>query len=130
MRAARVDAPDLGYRFRSLEWRCPLARDGQGGWRCDGELHATGGKPFRLSVALASGSTDAELSRGDARFALHRSAATPDDTMLDLTRVPVAWAQALSSQAWSDGRLTAGTLRSEEHTSELQSLMRISYAVF
>src|SRR3546814_18561350 len=30
--------------------------------------------------------------------------------MLDLTRVPVAWAQALSSQAWSDGRLTAGTL--------------------
>src|SRR3546814_10990910 len=90
MRAARVDAPDLGYRFRSLEWRCPLARDGQGGWRCDGELHATGGKPFRLSVALASGSTDAALSRGDARFALHRSAATPDGTLLDLTRVPVA----------------------------------------
>src|SRR3546814_4877548 len=117
----------LGYRFRSLEWRCPLARDGQGGWRCDGELHATGGKPFRLSVALASGSTDAELSRGDARFALHRSAATPDDTMLDLTRVPVAWAQALSSQAWSDGRLTA---RSEEHTSAHPSLMRSSYAGF
>src|SRR3546814_4135336 len=49
LRAARVEAPDLGYRFRSLEWHCPLARDGQ---------------------------------------------------------------------------------RSEEHTSELQSLMRISYAVF
>src|SRR3546814_5054605 len=30
----------------------------------------------------------------------------------------------LSSQAWR------GTARSEEHTSELQSLMRISYAVF
>src|SRR3546814_16137599 len=73
LRAARVDAPDLGYRFRSLEWRCPLARDGQGGWRCDGELHAPGGKPFRLAVALASWSTDAELSRGDARFALHRT---------------------------------------------------------
>src|SRR3546814_3705537 len=27
-------------------------------------------------------------------------------------------------------RLCLGTLRSEEHTSELQSLMRISYAVF
>src|SRR3546814_7959461 len=27
-------------------------------------------------------------------------------------------------------RVPAGTLRSEEHTSELQSLMRISYAVF
>src|SRR3546814_2109273 len=52
----------------------------------------------------------ATRSEGGARFALHHSAATPDDTMLDLTRVPVAWAQALSSQAWSDGRLTAGTL--------------------
>src|SRR3546814_6539154 len=30
---------------------------------------------------------------------------------------------------WSDGRTTTG-YRSEEHTSELQSLMRISYAVF
>src|SRR3546814_6473811 len=28
------------------------------------------------------------------------------------------------------GRAVGGTLRSEEHTSELQSLMRISYAVF
>src|SRR3546814_7817965 len=78
LRAARVEAPDLGYRFRSLEWHCPLARDGQGGWRCDGELHASGARPFRPSVALASGRTD----------------------------------------------------RSEEHTSELQSLMRNTYAVF
>ncbi|MGN7725671.1 hypothetical protein ACTJIL_07600 [Luteimonas sp. 22616] len=110
LRATRVDAPDLGYRFRSLEWRCPLARDGQGGWRCDGELRAAGGKPFLLSVALASGSTDATLSQGGASLALHRNAATPDDTIIDLARVPVAWAQALSSQAWGDGRLTAGTL--------------------
>jgi hypothetical protein len=110
LRAARVDAPDLGYHFRSLEWRCPLTRDGQGGWRCDGELRATGGKPFRLSIALASGSTDAVLSQGKSRLALHRNAAIPDDTILDLARVPVARAQALSSQAWEDGRLTAGTL--------------------
>src|SRR3546814_1056987 len=32
--------------------------------------------------------------------------------------------------AKSPGSNTCGTLRSEEHTSELQSLMRISYAVF
>src|SRR3546814_1321682 len=30
----------------------------------------------------------------------------------------------------ADRRLSAATIRSEEHTSELQSLMRISYAVF
>jgi hypothetical protein len=110
LRAARVDAPDLGYAFRDLAWRCPLSRDGQGGWRCAGELQAAKGKPLRLSLDLATASTDAVLSQGAARFALHRAAATPDDTRLDLTRVPLAWAQALSSQAWADGRLKAGTL--------------------
>src|SRR3546814_5049442 len=35
-----------------------------------------------------------------------------------------------SSMALAASRLAAASLRSEEHTSELQSLMRISYAVF
>ena len=52
LRAARVEAPDLGYRFRELEWRCPLARDGQGGWRCDGELRAAGGSSGRASSGV------------------------------------------------------------------------------
>src|SRR3546814_17576747 len=51
LRAARVEAPDLGYRFRSPEWHCQLARHGQGGWRYAGELHASGARQFRLSVA-------------------------------------------------------------------------------
>lgn len=110
LRAARVDAPDLGYAFRDMAWHCPLSRDGQGGWRCDGELQAANGKPLRLSLDLATASTDAVLTQGAARFALHRNAATPDDTRLDLTRVPLAWAQALSTQAWADGQLKAGTL--------------------
>src|SRR3546814_3709651 len=55
--------------------------------------------------------------------------------VLEATNAPddVGWrmsaegmAKAMSSQDFSEG-LTA---RSEEHTSELQSLMRISYAVF
>src|SRR3546814_8307896 len=36
---------------------------------------------------------------------------------------------AMLEKAWPQG-LPTGTIRSEEHTSELQSLMRISYAVF
>src|SRR3546814_1855421 len=40
-----------------------------------------------------------------------------------------SWAQA--SRSFAGGRLRMSQpLRSEEHTSELQSLMRISYAVF
>jgi hypothetical protein len=110
LRAARVDAPDLGYRFRALDWRCPLTRDDAGGWRCEGELRGQGGSPMRLSLALATGSTDATLSQGRASLALHRNAAAPDDTVIDLVRVPLAWAQALAAQAWEDGRLQAGTL--------------------
>src|SRR3546814_9135385 len=45
--------------------------------------------------------------------------------------VPGLRAQApCSSRRRAVDRLAAGRLRSEEHTSELQSLMRISYAVF
>src|SRR3546814_2435004 len=48
--------------------------------------------------------------------------------------VPSTWAQPAPRFAASPVALgvidVAGNLRSEEHTSELQSLMRISYAVF
>ncbi|TWI03508.1 hypothetical protein IP90_01319 [Luteimonas cucumeris] len=108
--ARRISAPDLGYRYADVSWRCPLLRDGQGGWRCDGALRAGKGRPLQLSLDLGAASTDAVLSQGRSRFALHRRAAAPDLTTLDLTRVPVAWAQALAGQAWADARLKSGTL--------------------
>src|SRR3546814_8636284 len=44
---------------------------------------------------------------------------------------PVARATALAATlTTADGQRLAAKTRSEEHTSELQSLMRISYAVF
>jgi hypothetical protein len=113
--AGRIDAPDLGYRYRDLHWRCPLQRDGNGGWRCDGVLSAGAarggrGAPLRLAVELGAASTDAVLSRGRSALALHRLAAAPDDTNIDLTRVPLLWAQPLLSRAWPDGQLKAGSL--------------------
>src|SRR3546814_9682478 len=42
----------------------------------------------------------------------------------------VALALAERGQRFGDIRVVDGQQRSEEHTSELQSLMRISYAVF
>jgi hypothetical protein len=110
--AARVDAADLGYAWRDLAWTCPLTR-GASGWRCDGALRAGAGASMRLSVDLGDARTAAALSAGDARLGLDRAAATPDLTTLDLTRVPLAWAQALAAQAWTDGRLGAGTLDGE-----------------
>jgi hypothetical protein len=107
--ARSVVAPDLGYRYANLRWQCPLQRDSDG-WRCDGELRSGRGAPLRLSVDLRSASTDAALSRGRSTLALHRQVAAPDDTVIDLTRVPLPWAQALLAQAWQAGRLKAGTL--------------------
>lgn len=115
LQAARVEASDLGYRYRDLRWQCrlqrgPPQRGANGAWRCDGQLRSGNGKPLRLAVALDDASTDASLSQGRASLALHRRAATPDDTDIDLTRVPLAWAQALLAQAWPEAKLQQGTL--------------------
>lgn len=110
MHVARLDAPDLGYRFRDVAWRCPLQRDGQGGWRCHGGLSAPGAHGLRLALDLGAATTTLALQQPGARFALGRSAAAPDLTTFDLTRVPAAWAQALLSQAWPAARFKAGTL--------------------
>jgi hypothetical protein len=108
--ARTVDAPDLGYRYRDLAWRCALRRDQARGWRCDGDLQAGRGKPLRFAVDLGEATTRASLQRGSATLAITRNASTPDDTMVDLTRVPLVWAQALLARAWPDGRITGGTL--------------------
>ena len=108
--AGRVDAAEFGYRFDRVRWRCPLSRTALDGWHCDGPLQGSGGAPLRLALDLSSAITDAVLSGDGARIALHRNAATPDATQIDLTRVPLAWAQALLAQAWADGRLTKGVV--------------------
>src|SRR3546814_10253618 len=52
------------------------------------------------------------------------------DLVLPPDRTPGEKLPLIIVQYHSDGFLRGGTGRSEEHTSELQSLMRISYAVF
>jgi hypothetical protein len=115
LRAGRVEAPDLGYRYRDLRWECRLQRGSpqrgdNGAWRCDGQLRSGNGKPLRLAVALDDAGTDASLSQGRAVLHLQRRDATPDDTGIDLTRVPLAWAQALLAQAWPEAKLQGGSL--------------------
>jgi len=109
--AGRVTAPDLGYRFDNLTWHCPLQRDAkQEGWRCEGEIRSAGRKPLKLGVDLATASTDAVLQSGSSSLALHRNAGTPDLTRIDLTRVPLAWAQALLTQVWPEANLKSGQM--------------------
>lgn len=108
--AGRVEAAELGYRYRDLHWRCPLRRVANEGWQCEGALRSGNAAPLRLAVQFDAATTQAVLTQGGARFALDRNAATSDLTSLDLTRVPMGWAQALLAQAWPDARLKSGLL--------------------
>ena len=108
--AARVEAPELGYRYRDLHWRCPLRRIPDAGWECAGDVRSGRSPPLRLTVRFDEATTQASLAQGGARFALDRNAATPDLTTLDLTRVPMAWTQALLAQAWPGATLKSGVL--------------------
>ena len=108
--AGKVEAADLGYRYRDLHWRCPLRRIADAGWECDGEIRSGRSAPMRLSVKFDEATTRASLTQGGARFVLDRSAAAPDLTTLDLTRVPITWAQALLAQAWPEAAFKSGEL--------------------
>jgi len=122
--ARALDAPDLGYRYRDLRWHCPLRRAGKDSWRCDGELRAGHGAALQFAVDFGPDTTNASLSRGSSILALHRRSAAPDDTVIDLTRVPLVWAQALLARAWQDGKLKSGTLdgRLRVHAPKAQPL--------
>src|SRR3546814_9095699 len=62
------------------------------------------------------------LFRSGCLFLRYRRGGGPDDLQQDVRR--------LSSHLRADGSAGDPDARSEEHTSELQSLMRLSYAVF
>ena len=110
LRIGRFEAPALGYAFRDVQWQCPLSRDAAGNWRCEGDLRAGGAAPMRLGIDLGVAHTDIALRRGESRLEVHRNAASPDDTRIDLVRVPLQWTQALLAGAWPEGRLKNGTL--------------------
>src|SRR3546814_9631343 len=85
-------------------------------------LHLIGGQPtFQPSRASGPSPAHPRLRhvRAAARFEQNRAAFAHDLR---------AAACGSNATAWRAGRSTKA--RSEEHTSELQSLMRISYAVF
>src|SRR3546814_9166260 len=99
-------------------------------------LHATSPPPRGDRVLIAQ--SWRELNRiginlNQAVHALH--AATMVDSRLDLAREAArvaSFRDEVADQLRVLGRALKGDMayRSEEHTSELQSLMRISYAVF
>src|SRR3546814_9711948 len=78
-------------------------------------------------------SADHRLRRFSRRLAQRRSADPTHRLSPPLRRKPLCWLRLHAPEpvaARARGSPPAADGRSEEHTSELQSLMRISYAVF
>src|SRR3546814_5266246 len=98
----------------------------QGG-RHRGGCDLAGGRAFRPRLARAA--RRAARTGRRAQDAARRHAEARAGTLRQPARLESA-RQAPAALAVPPGRALPGRLRSEEHTSELQSLMRISYAFF
>src|SRR3546814_10754412 len=121
-----VIAPSAANRGRLLHWMMRSRR-----------REPLNGLVLSFSTAWLSNTGDAALA--DAGQALRKR--LDEFTRVYNSRMPVyivltncesmhgfaSWAQALAE---STGKQAMGYVRTAEHTSELQSLMRISYAVF
>src|SRR3546814_2705684 len=70
------------------------------------------------------------FSTAPLRMASHIGLWLVAASLLLLVYIAIGWLSGSAIQGWTSLMLVVVILRSEEHMSELQSLMRISYAVF
>src|SRR3546814_1595378 len=93
--------------------------------------HGPGGSSSRMSRPISRAwRVSLHPSANRSRKTVSRAPESVQDaqeSMSSETRWPIS---SSASAAESKARNSCGVSRSEEHTSELQSLMRISYAVF
>lgn len=109
LRAARLDAGELGYRWRALEGQCRLDRANDGAWRCLGRMQARGAAGLEISLRLHEDALRVEL--GDAHGRLAVAGSVQQDSLgLELIRVPAVWLQPMLTAAWSQARLTEGRI--------------------
>src|SRR3546814_7445787 len=88
------------------------------------------GSEGRMGVALSAAISEAgERSCGIDKGGNVAKLAAAADVLVDFSS-PGALEATLDACIAAKTPIVIGTTRSEEHTSELQSLMRISYAVF
>src|SRR3546814_2358837 len=95
---------------------------------CSSDLQPHAGGAGTFAHAPAADPRRAQATPVRTRDGRHRPAGTPDPPRLH--HPGGATARALVSLTLEATPETTARNRSEEHTSELQSLMRISYAVF
>src|SRR3546814_1270031 len=120
--------------MRMSDWSSDVCSSDLPFLRISALAHELGTKHQSLDAVMAAVDflgIAGQAARFDQRAALQRLASALDDQILDQRDLIAVRQQIAHRHAHFDGigGLGSGSSRSEEHTSELQSLMRISYAV-
>ena len=110
VRAAMLDAPELGYRFRELRWTCALERRAANEFHCEGPLRAKGAGRATLSADWTATGLTLSLSRASGTFRLALPQAENAVAQLQAEKLPLDWLQPLLASRWEEARLTSGTL--------------------
>src|SRR3546814_1118705 len=128
---SRIVAPALRDACRAFEPRLPGVAEPAEVTGSGDAIFVVGVDMERRPGAVGDAHHAAALvgHQEPARAAADRAALVPDDRIVDAGAVDIAPLHRIAGVVLGD-QVDAVILRSEEHTSELQSLMRISYAVF
>ena len=111
--AKALDAGELGYRFRDLRWTCPLRREADDRWHCEGPLRARGHGAAVLRAESTAGVVRLALSQARGQFAVVFPAQSDEPMLLRGMALPLTWLQPMLNAAWAEGRITGGTLDAE-----------------
>lgn len=110
LKAATLDAGELGYRWRDLAWTCQLQQPAAETWQCAGKIKARGAAGLSLSARLDAGALVLEASEGRTRLALRQPLDADAPARVEVMRLPATWLAPLLAQAWEEGKPTAGSI--------------------
>ncbi|QYR52206.1 hypothetical protein [Lysobacter soyae] len=110
MHVDRVQAPSIAGDYKTVHWRCRLARVGWKTWRCAGPIALPGSASADFSVDFRPAGLDVGLRHGRTEISLQRRARAPELTLIELQALPLAWAKAFIARSWSNGRFDKGEL--------------------
>lgn len=120
LRAAHVSVPALGWKDVALDLSGVPVRAGAHAWQLDGQLavsRAPGNALASANVSVAidtdAGSLDVHFDQRDTALRVLMPLDQPTHLSVSLKGLPLAWLQGVLANAWSGGRVSAGTLQGE-----------------
>jgi len=120
LRAAHVSLPALGWNDVALDLAGVPMRAGANAWQLDGQLavsrapgNALGAAKVSVAIDTDAGSLDIHFDQRDTALRVLMPLDQPTHLSVSLKGLPLVWLQGVLANAWSGGRVTAGTLQGD-----------------